>query len=94
MPDDSIVDQVGLSSGSAFKEGMHLAPLPADANQSYERKPGGASGSTQDTGDNFSDFQLITSDPQNLSSSPTPGLSPSPSPSVSPMGWEIGRAHV
>src|SRR6185295_4675633 len=80
LPDDSIVDQVGMSAGSAFKEGTNLAPLPSDANQSYERKPGGAGGSTQDTGDNFTDFQLITSDPQNLNSPPTPNGSPSPTP--------------
>ena len=53
LADDSVVDQVGLSAGSAFKEGMHLAPLPSDANQSYERRPGGFNGSTQDTNDNF-----------------------------------------
>ena len=41
LPDDSVVDQVGLSAGSAFREGMNLAPLTSDANQSYERKPGG-----------------------------------------------------
>ncbi len=81
---DSIVDAVGMSAGSAFREGMHVAPLPGDANQSYERKPGGASGSTQDSSDNFTDFQLLTpSDPQNLSSNPTPGPSPGPSPSPS-----------
>ena len=87
LPNDALVDQVGLSAGSAFREGMHLAPLPSDANQSYERKPGGFNGSIQDTGDNFNDLQLIVpSDPQNLSSSPTPGPSPvpSPSPSVTP----------
>jgi len=87
LPDDSVVDQVGLSPGSSYKEGMHLAPLPSDANQSYERKPGGSEGSTQDTNDNFSDFQLLTpSDPQNMNSGPTPGPSPipSPSPSASP----------
>jgi predicted extracellular nuclease len=85
LPDDSIVDQVGLSAGSAYKEGMHLAPLPSDANQSYERRPGGVNGSSQDTNDNFSDFQLLTpSDPQNMSSSPTPGPSPLPSPSPIP----------
>jgi predicted extracellular nuclease len=86
LPDDSIIDQVGLSSGSAFKEGTNLAPLPSDANQSYERKPGGSSGSTLDTGNNFSDFQIIASEPQNLHSNPTPGASPSPAPtpSVSP----------
>jgi uncharacterized protein (TIGR03437 family) len=85
LPDDSIVDQVGLSAGSTYKEGMHLASLPSDANQSYERRPGGVNGSGQDSNDNFSDFQLLTpSDPQNMSSSPTPGPSPLPSPSPSP----------
>jgi len=85
LPNDTIVDQIGLSSGSAFREGMHLAPLPSDANQSYERKPGGLSGSTQDTNDNFADFQLLTpSEPQNSESEVTPGPTPSPSPSPSP----------
>jgi uncharacterized protein (TIGR03437 family) len=84
LPDDSVVDQVALSAGSAFREGMHLAPLPSDANQSYERKPGGFSGSTRDTNDNFTDFQLLSpSDPQNLSSNPTPGPSPTPQPTPS-----------
>ncbi|PYS74292.1 MAG: hypothetical protein DMF69_02180 [Acidobacteria bacterium] len=63
---------------------MHLAPLPSDANQSYERKPGGLSGSTQDTQDNFQDFHLLTpSDPQNIQGN-TPEPTPTPSPSVSP----------
>src|SRR5262249_12280495 len=34
MPDGSIIDQVGLSAGAAFKEGLPLTPLPANANQS------------------------------------------------------------
>jgi len=85
MADDNVIDQVGLSPGSAFKEGMPLAPLPSDANQSYERKPGGAAGSGQDTNDNFTDFQLLTpSDPQNTHSASTPGPTPSPAPSPSP----------
>ncbi len=87
LSDDSIIDQVGMSPGSAFKEGIHLAPLVSDANQSYERKPGGSNGSTQDTNDNFSDFLLLTpSEPQNLTSAPTPGPAPTPlaSPSPSP----------
>jgi len=84
IADDNVIDQVGLSPGSAFKEGMHLAPLPSDANQSYERKPGGAAGSGQDTNDNFTDFQLLTpSDPQNTHSASTPGPTPSPAPSPS-----------
>ncbi|MCM3902461.1 MAG: lamin tail domain-containing protein [Pyrinomonadaceae bacterium] len=85
LPNDTVVDQVGMSSGSAFREGMHLAPLPSNANQSYERKPGGLNGSSQDTTDNFNDFQLLSpSDPQNLSANPTPGPSPTPGPTPSP----------
>jgi predicted extracellular nuclease len=67
-PDDTVVDQVGISSGSAFKEGSTLAPLTTNTNRSYERKPGGASGSGTDTDNNGNDFQSISpSDPQNLS---------------------------
>jgi predicted extracellular nuclease len=85
LPDDTIIDQLGLGPGSAFKEGMHLAPLPTDANQSYERKPGGPLGSTQDTQENSNDFQLVSpSDPQNTHSNPTPGATPSPTPSPTP----------
>ncbi|MEW6730990.1 MAG: Calx-beta domain-containing protein [Acidobacteriota bacterium] len=74
MPNDTIVDQVGLSNGSAFKEGTPLASLGTqNLNRGYERKPGGLSGSTMDTNNNSTDFQLITpSDPQNLASPPTP----------------------
>jgi len=83
--DDTIIDQVGLSIGSAFKEGTNLPPLTTDSNQSYERKPGGSSGSTLDTQDNLSDFQLVTtSDPQNTMSPPTPGVTPSPTPIPTP----------
>ena len=84
-PDDSVVDEVGMSSGSAFKEGTNLSPLSVDSNQSYERKPGGPAGSTQDTQDNSQDFQLVSpADPQNLLSNPTPGSAPSPSPTPLP----------
>ena len=74
MPDGiTILDQVGMSAGSAYKEGTTLTPLTTNTDQSYERKPGGAAGSTQDTNDNASDFQVRAgSDPQNLSSPPTP----------------------
>jgi len=70
LPDDTIVDQVGMSNGSAFKEGTPLASLgSSNLNRGYERKPGGVLGSGMDSDNNSSDFQLITpSDPQNLSS--------------------------
>ena len=76
LPDGTtLLDQAGLSPGSAFREGTFLPALTANLNQSYERKPGGAGGSTLDTGDNASDFSLISpSGPQNLSSVVTPPL--------------------
>src|SRR5688572_5341223 len=53
-----LVDQVGMSNTSAYKEGTVLAPLTTNTNRGYERKPGGANGSTQDTDNNATDFQL------------------------------------
>ena len=67
----TVIDQVGLSSGSAYKEGTPLSSLAANIDQGYERRIGGANGSCQDDDKNTTDFNLITpSDPQN-SSSPT-----------------------
>lgn len=93
LPDNTIVDAVGMSTGSAFKEGTVLASLgSSNTDRGYERKPGGAAGSTTDTDNNANDFQLITpSDPQNSTTgcagatpSPTPSPSPSPTPSPTP----------
>ncbi len=95
LSDDTVIDQVGLSTGSAFREGAHLLPLPSNIDQSYERKQG-ASGTRQDTADNVNDFQLLApSSPQNLngtipgpspvpSASPTPSATPTPQASPSP----------
>ena len=50
---DAIVDQVGFSTGSAYKEGTPLAPLTSNPNDdTYSR--------TQDTGDNAADFVLVS----------------------------------
>lgn len=70
LSDDTIIDQVGMNIGSAYKEGTTLAAMSGSANQSYERKPGGASGNGTDTDNNNSDFTLnsSSSNPQNLSS--------------------------
>ena len=78
LADNTIVDQVGLSAGSAFKEGTPLASLgSSNLNRGYERKPGGAAGSATDTDDNALDFQLLTpSDPQNLTSACVAGDGP------------------
>lgn len=65
----TIIDQVGLSSGSAYKEGTPLTALLTSTDQSYERKPGGSSGNCLDDGDNSTDFSLLNpSSPQNSSS--------------------------
>ena len=85
-----VIDQVGMSSGSAYKEGVTLAPLTASANQSYERRPAGAN--SQDTDSNASDFLLnsASSNPQNRSSActalstPTPTRTPTPTPTSTP----------
>src|ERR1051326_8091377 len=70
-----IIDQVGMSAGSAYKEGTVLTQLTTNVNRSWERKPGDGNGSTTDPDNNGADFQLISpSDPQNLASAPTPAV--------------------
>ena len=50
----TVLDQVGLSTGSAFKEGNHLSSFPtSNTNQSFSRSNG-------DTNDNASDFTLTS----------------------------------
>ena len=64
----TVVDQAGMCSTTQYHEGTSLAPLSGTANQSYERKPGGAT-SCYDTNVNAADFALITSaKPQNKAS--------------------------
>ena len=66
LADNTVVDQVGMSTGSAYKEGTPLTSLTTNVDRGYERKPGGASGSGQDTDDNSADFALVTpNNPQN-----------------------------
>jgi uncharacterized repeat protein (TIGR01451 family) len=66
----TVIDQVGMSSGSAYKEGTTLTPLSSNVQQSYERKPGGSFGNGIDTNNNSGDFTLNagSSNPQNSSS--------------------------
>jgi hypothetical protein len=65
-----IVDQAGMSAGSAYKEGTVLAQTTLNLNQSYERKPGGLSGNSLDSDDNANDFLYHngSSNPQNMAS--------------------------
>ena len=59
----TIIDAVGLSSGSAYKEGTPLTQLAGTPNQSYERRDSGCT----DTNDNSANFLNISpSSPQNL----------------------------
>ncbi len=69
----TVVDAVGLSAGSAFKEGSPLAPLTTNANRGYERLPGGTAVNLLDTNNNAADFHQITpSTPQNIVLSAAP----------------------
>jgi len=97
--DGTIIDQVGMCSGTYYHRGTPLAPLPVSplagtptpepgtSDQSYERKPGGNT-SCYDTGDNSTDFRLIS--PANPQSQTNPSVlcagvvltSPTPSPIV------------
>ena len=45
-PASVVIDQVGMSAGSAYKEGTVLSQLTTNLNRSHERKPGGANGSS------------------------------------------------
>jgi hypothetical protein len=67
----TIIDQVGMNDEAIYKEGTKLTPLSGYNNQSYERKPGGVSGSCYDSDNNSFDFVSKPSDPQNLSSAVT-----------------------
>lgn len=70
----AIVDQVGLSAGSLYKEGAVLASLgTTNADKSYARKIIDPSGALQDSDDNATDFVATTpGDPQDLAITATP----------------------
>ena len=64
----SVVDQAGMCAGSTYHEGTVLTPLAGKTDQSYERKPGGAT-SCYDSNNNAADFTLLlTANPQNKAS--------------------------
>ena len=68
----NVIDAVGMSSGSAYKEGTTLSPLSGTADQSYERKTSGNVSNCNDTNNNAADFMwnASSSNPQNWSSPP------------------------
>jgi predicted extracellular nuclease len=65
-----VVDQVGMSAGSAYKEGTTLAAFGGtNSDRAYERRPGGAQGSGTDTDVNSADFRMVApGNPQNSTS--------------------------
>jgi hypothetical protein len=72
LPDTvTIVDAVGLSLGSAFRENTPLSEVSSFGDRSYERASGGTAVGCLDTNDNFGDFSLIPlANPQNRTSVP------------------------
>ncbi|MGA2505776.1 MAG: lamin tail domain-containing protein [Anaerolineales bacterium] len=73
------VDSVGMTQGLAFTEGTPLSPFPANSDQSYERRQGGALGNCTDTDNNAFDFKLISpTGPQNLDSTPSAACTTAP----------------
>ena len=63
----TIIDQVGMCTGTYYREGTTLQPLTGTSDQSYERKPGGET-SCYDTSVNANDFKISTADPLNFAS--------------------------
>ena len=59
-PSGSVLDAVGLSTGSAYLEGTPLAPMTQNQDQAYERKPGASAGNGDDSGNNAGDFAAIS----------------------------------
>jgi len=97
-----VVDAVGMSLGSEFKEGIPLPAVDPFGVGSYERLSGGVAGSCQDTNNNTGDFTNIPlAAPQNLTSAPvycvltatpTPTLAPTPVPAMSIIINEVAWA--
>jgi len=66
--DNIVVDAVGMSTGTAFKEGTILSPLN-NGDDSYMRRPYNNWHGCYDNGDNFGDFVVSSpARPQNMSS--------------------------
>ena len=101
LPDTTtVIDQAGLSVGSAYKEGTIPATFwTTNLNQSYERRIGGINGSCQDDANNLTDFTLVSpSDPQNSSSAavacgiPTSTPPPTVDVFINEVAWAGTRA--
>ena len=96
-----VVDQVGMCNVSDYLEGTPLSTMSGNSEQSYERKPGGPTGSCYDSDNNAFDFSLISpSDPQNFLSdyticaaaTDTPSLTPTNTATASPTSTDTPTA--
>jgi len=66
---ENVVDQVGMSIGGEYFEGMPLLPMTGAEDSSYERLSVAEAGNCSDTDDNAADFTRVNpSNPQNMSS--------------------------
>lgn len=80
LPDNTVVDQAGMSNTTFYGEGNRLPALTGNQNRSYVRNPGGM-GVCYDTNDNAADFAVLNpSDPQNSVSPFTFCPAPTPTP--------------
>ena len=79
---DAIIDQVGMSAGSAYKEGTILTPTTINADREYRRTDRCA-----DTDNNANDFSLSTAPPpivpKNLATTAAPCAGGDTAPTVS-----------
>jgi hypothetical protein len=90
----TIIDAVGMSTGSAYKEGTTLAQKTNNLEQSYQRMD--SVGNVVDTDNNAADFVYSTSPtPQNLSAScGAPAIGPSGSGAASPATVDPGDSTL
>ncbi len=71
----TILDQVGMSTDSAYKEEKPLSPLTGTTDTCYERRVGSGHGNAFDSNDNAFDFVKISPCfPQSKASRPTPAF--------------------
>jgi hypothetical protein len=89
-PDNTVVDAVGMSTGTAFKEGTILSPLNS-GDDSYIRRPYNNWHGCYDNEDNSLDFVVSSpAQPQNISSLPLYNCGSAPTATNTPTITETG----
>ena len=93
----TIVDQAGMSSGAAYKEGTILAPFTTNTDQAYERRPGASSGNCTDANNNVGDFYVqAPSEPRDAASTAVAPMcqTATPTPTATPTATVTSTASV